>query len=304
MTDRRSLWSIASRLVPRRLKSRAKRFVREAGDSAAIERRFAELTNEIAALRSRLADAETAAGQWASLLRREAELPPPPPPHLQVRVAGKYAPGFFDSAAEACREVDVALGAAGRRLADFETILDFGCGPGRAVRVLRGLAPEARLFGADIDPEAIAWARGHYSSFGDFSVAPHHPPTLYADDRFDFILGISVFTHLPEDMQFEWLAELRRIAKPGGFLVLTTHGEEHYGKLDADVREIMRTRGFFYGDFGWNYGRSVSLPDFYQTAYHSHDYIRREWSRFFEIVEIRALGLEKHQDVVLLRRPG
>ena len=281
-----------------------KRFVRETAETSAVERRFGKLENEIAALRSRLGDAETAAGQWASLLRREAELPPPPPPHLQVRVAGKYAPGFFDSAAEACREVDVALGAAGRRLADFESILDFGCGPGRAVRILRGLAPRAHLFGADIDPEAIAWARSHYASYGDFSVAPHHPPTLYAEDRFDFILGISVFTHLPEDMQFEWLAELRRIAKPGGFLVLTTHGEEHYGKLDADVREIMRTRGFFYGDFGWNYGRSVSLPDFYQTAYHSHDYIRREWSRFFEIVEIRALGLERHQDTVLLRRPG
>ncbi|HYX19496.1 MAG TPA: class I SAM-dependent methyltransferase [Thermoanaerobaculia bacterium] len=281
-----------------------KRFVRETAETSAVERRFGKLENEIAALRSRLGDAETAAGQWASLLRREAELAPPPPPHLQVRVAGKYAPGFFDSAAEACREVDVALGAAGRRLADFESILDFGCGPGRAVRILRGLAPRAHLFGADIDPEAIAWARSHYASYGDFSVAPHHPPTLYAEDRFDFILGISVFTHLPEDMQFEWLAELRRIAKPGGFLVLTTHGEEHYGKLDTDVREIMRARGFFYGDFGWNYGRSVSLPDFYQTAYHSHDYIRREWSRFFEIVEIRALGLERHQDTVLLRRPG
>ena len=304
MTDRRSVWSIASRLVPRGFKSRAKRFVRETADSSAIERRLAELDGEIAALRSRLADAETAAGQWASLLRREAALPPPPPPHLQIRVAGKYAPGFFDSAAEACREVDVALGAAGRSLSDFEAILDFGCGPGRAIRILRALAPGARLFGCDIDPEAIAWARSHYASYGDFSVAPHHPPTLYPEGRFDLIVGISVFTHLPEDMQLEWLAELRRIARPGAFLVLTTHGEEHYGKLDADVREIMRTRGFFYGDFGWNYGRSVSLPDFYQTAYHSHDYIRREWSRFFEIVDIRALGLEKHQDTVLLRRPG
>ena len=302
MSDPGKLRGLARGLVPRRLKHGVKRAARAAAGMAAVEQRIADLEREVESLRSRLAAAEAAAGQWESLLRREASVPPPPPPHLQVRVAGKYAAGFFDSAAEGCREIEAALAPAGRVLRDFRTILDFGCGSGRAIRILHGLVPEARLFGADIDTEAIEWARKHYSSYGDFSVAPHHPPTSYPDERFDFVFAISVFTHLPEDMQLEWLAELRRITRPGGLLVLTTHGEEHYGKLDEQARAVMRTKGFFYSDFGWNYGRSVSLPDFYQTAYHSHDYVRREWSRFFEVVEIRALGLEQHQDTVLLRR--
>ena len=33
-----------------------------------------------------------------------------------------------------------------------------------------------------------------------------------------------MFTHLTEPLQWEWLAELSRILKPGGHLILTTQG--------------------------------------------------------------------------------
>jgi len=42
------------------------------------------------------------------------------------------------------------------------------------------------------------------------------PPMSYEDNMFDFVYSISIFTHLPEDMQFAWLQELQRITKPGG----------------------------------------------------------------------------------------
>jgi hypothetical protein len=44
------------------------------------------------------------------------------------------------------------------------------------------------------------------------------------------------------------------------------------------------------------------LPDFYQTAFHTHEYIRREWSRHFEVVAIHAKGVGNHQDAVLVRK--
>jgi SAM-dependent methyltransferase len=120
-------------------------------------------------------------------------------------------------------------------------------------------------------------------------------PTSYDDHSFDFIYGISVFTHLPEDMQLEWLAELARIAKPGATLLLTTHGEKHWGKFSGEEAAIMSERGFYYREAGPTDG----LPDFYKNTYHSHGYIRERWSQFLNIVDIVELGLEAHQDVVL-----
>jgi len=296
------------RLIPRSLRRELKGRVADASREATAERaaaaesRVAELEQQLSRVRSDAADLDTTVQQVLTLLRRDARIPPPPPKHLQERVVGNYVPGFLESGWEVYRELDKALEPAGRTLKDFRRILDFGCGCGRAVRALKLEHPDAAIDGTDIDEEAIAWLAWNYAPFGRFTVAPHHPPTAYPDGSFDFIYGISVFTHLPEDLQHEWLAELRRIAAPGAHLVLTTHGQTHWSKLAPDAVREMETRGFYYSDFGFNYGRSISLPDFYQTAFHSHDYIRRVWGAYFEVVAIRELAMGQHQDTVLLRK--
>ena len=45
------------------------------------------------------------------------------------------------------------------------------------------------------------------------------------------------------------------------------------------------------------------LPEHYKLAYHSHDYITREWSRFFDVREINVMALNTFQDAVVARRP-
>jgi SAM-dependent methyltransferase len=298
------------RLLPRRLRREVVRWVREksaetaAETIAPAEARIAELEARVARAAASVTELDTALQQVLTLLRREANIPPPPPKHLQERVVGGYVPGFLESGYEVCRELDAALAPAGRTLSDFRRILDFGCGSGRATRALKALHPRAELSGTDIDEEAIAWLAWNYPAVARFTVAPHRPPTSYADGAFDFVFGISVFTHLPQDMEREWLDELRRIAAPGAHLVLTTHGETHWGKLAPEIRAVVERDGFYYGDFGVNYGRSIQLPDFYQTAYHSHDYVRREWGKRFEVLAITPLGMGRHQDTVLLRKPA
>ena len=44
------------------------------------------------------------------------------------------------------------------------------------------------------------------------------PPLLFPDCAFDLVFAISVFTHLDEQYQLAWLAELRRVAQPGAIL--------------------------------------------------------------------------------------
>ena len=59
-----------------------------------------------------------------------------------------------------------------------------------------------------------------------FAVSPERPPLPYPDHRFEFAFAISIWSHFAEDAALDWLAEMRRIVKPGGRLVITTHGEQ------------------------------------------------------------------------------
>src|SRR5438046_2874585 len=62
------------------------------------------------------------------------------------------------------------------------------------------------------------------------------PPLAFANATFDLAYALSVFTHLPEAMQHDWMDELRRVVRPGGYLLLTTHGERYLERLDAGER--------------------------------------------------------------------
>lgn len=263
-----------------------------------------KLANRVLSLDEGVNDLGVLARQLQSILQREVGIPLPPPKHLQIRVVGGYTSSFIESGfTSVYPDLNRVLKPIGKELKDFKTILDYGCGCGRAIRALATLLPDSELHGTDIDAEAIGWLKENYSRFGRFSVAPPLPPTIYKDQMFDLVFGISVLTHLPEKMQFQWLGELNRITKPEGYVILTTHGEKHYKNFDPSIVKIMEEKGFYYAEPGGvNYGKIISLPDFYQNAYHSHAYIRREWGKYFSIVDIQALGMDNHQDTVLLRK--
>lgn len=254
-------------------------------------------------LASRVYDLEVEVQQLRDLLELVGGHAPPPPKHLQVRVVGNFHAGFVRSGlTSVIPQLNRALAPVDRTVADFSSILDFGCGCGRSIFALSSTLPDAELHGADIDAEAIAWLREHHAGLASYEVCPTMPPTPYGDDSFDFVFGISVLTHLPEDMQFAWLEELRRITRPGGFVVLTTHGPHHYGALTEPDRQVLADTGFLYLRSG--YGVGIDLPEFYETTFHSHDYIRREWTRCFDVVDIQEPVPGEHQDLVLLRVPS
>jgi SAM-dependent methyltransferase len=91
-------------------------------------------------------------------------------------------------------------------------ILDAGCGSGR---VLDELARFGDVVGVDLSPSAVAaaWARGH-------SVAKARVEELPFDDAtFDLVTCLDVIEHTPDDAVT--LASLRRVCKPGGWLLVT-----------------------------------------------------------------------------------
>jgi len=149
---------------------------------------------------------------------------------------------------------------------------------------MRTLAPNAQFDGIDIDANAISWCRGNLK-FANFNLSKETPPIDYAENTFDLIYVISVFTHLDEDYQFNWLAELRRIAKPGAIVVLTVNGSKN-------------GQGFF---FERSYEEGL-FPAWYQNTYHSKDYIFENFGRFFEVLGYFPQSMNAHQDVVVLQR--
>lgn len=101
-------------------------------------------------------------------------------------------------------------------------ILDFGCGIGNSIPHLREAFPEAELFGTDPSGESIRLAQESLSAVASFQVAPESG-LPYASDSFDAVLVACVFHHIPPDARLRWMAELRRVIKPGGQIFVFEH---------------------------------------------------------------------------------
>ena len=99
------------------------------------------------------------------------------------------------------------------RLGDEAEILDAGCGSGR---MLEDLVEYGTVSGLELDPDTAEFA----ASRGCGEVKQGSLERLPWDSAtFDLITCLDVLEHVPDDRGA--LAELRRVAKPGGWLLLT-----------------------------------------------------------------------------------
>ncbi len=103
-----------------------------------------------------------------------------------------------------------------------ERVLDVGCGTGTLAIEAALYEPEAEIFGFDPAASMIARAREKAQARGanvrfDVGVieAIDHP-----DASFDIVLSSLMLHHLPPSLQRQGLAEVLRVLRPGGRLVL------------------------------------------------------------------------------------
>ncbi len=224
-----------------------------------------------------------------------------PPPRLRYRVHGAIGQqGFLDVGRACATDITKLVNRHGREFNSLERVLDFGCGCGRTLRFFKDHLSTQRLYGTDIDASAITWCKRYLPNLAEWSVNEMQPPTRYVDDTFDLIYAISVFTHIDETAQFAWLGELRRIAKPGGILILTVHGDFYQRRLTEAEKAVLAEKGLLFcvGQTGrWKFD---GLPDSYQTTYHTKKYVEREWSRYFKVLEHVEQGMAGGQDAIML----
>ena len=116
-------------------------------------------------------------------------------------------------------------------------ILDWGCGPARVLRNLPKFldSRSISLYGSDYNPKTIQWCQKH---FKECHFAQNHlsPPLAFESNFFDVIYAISVLTHLSEESHFNWINEIKRVLKPKGIFILTTHGDYFKSFLSKSER--------------------------------------------------------------------
>jgi len=156
-----------------------------------------------------------------------------------MRLSVGYADNtlFLARGANSFAKIKEALERSGATLSG--RVLEWGCGCGRIIR--HALAHGLDAHGCDINADAIEWCKENIEAdrFIHCGVDPSLP---YEDESFDFVYAGSVITHLSLDLQLFWAQELRRILKPGGFMLLTFHGAYHFrhfwGRDTMVVRSI------------------------------------------------------------------
>ena len=128
---------------------------------------------------------------------------------------------------------------------DLRSVLDIGCGTGRLLIGWHCDDPTRSLAGVDIDADQIRWNREHLAGVADWRVGPLEPPLDFPDASFDLVQLISVFTHLPLDLQRRWITEVRRVLKPGGTLLMSLHGDLHANAyLTGEQRQRYESDGY------------------------------------------------------------
>ena len=121
------------------------------------------------------------------------------------------------------------------RLQPGDAVLDVGCGTGTlAMEVQRRVGRAGRVAGVDPSPEQIARAqakaaRRHVPIEFQVGVIEQLP---FPDQTFDVVLSTLMMHHLPASLKRQGLAEIARVLKSGGRLVVAdfTRKQERAGR--------------------------------------------------------------------------
>lgn len=201
----------------------------------------------------------------------------------------------------------------GHALAADARVLDFGCSSGRHLRVLRAWRSDVSWMGCDPNRPAIEWARAHLPGV-EFFVSPQEPPLDLESGSLDLAYAISVWSHFASDAAERWLAEMHRLIRPGGLLVLTVQGLAsvvHYLRIDAiaaaaavhAVEDLLATGHHYLDPFGPGGDWGVVSPD-WGMAYMTLEWLAQRAAPEWSLALYEGARLDTNQDLVVLERAG
>jgi ubiquinone/menaquinone biosynthesis C-methylase UbiE len=116
-----------------------------------------------------------------------------------------------------------------------ERILDFGCGTGTLMLMIKRAGPGCDVYGIDIDPDVlvIAEKKAHHDEVNIHLILYDGVTLPFADRTFDKIVSSLVVHHLSRDDKPRLFGELYRVLKKGGELHILDFGiqRSQYARL-------------------------------------------------------------------------
>jgi O-antigen biosynthesis protein len=111
-------------------------------------------------------------------------------------------------------------------MADGKTVLDIASGEGYGTHILASKAKQ--VFGVDINPDLVEHAAGKYQGenirffHGSVTQIPLGP------DSVDLIVSFETLEHVSEEMQQQFLLEVKRVLKRAGVFIVSTPDKKNY----------------------------------------------------------------------------
>jgi ubiquinone/menaquinone biosynthesis C-methylase UbiE len=188
-------------------------------------------------------------------------------------------------------------------------VLDFGCGCGR-VLINLSASKDAIFSGVDVDKSAISYLE---NILPDVKLAKtqFNPPLPFANEQFDCVYSISIWSHLAFEDQSKWLLEIKRIVKNDGLILISTQGytflnrrRENQDKMFKDVKDSqLQKEGIIFRSYSPKMDRKKWCPGVkgnYGSALHCPQWIKSEWGKFLYIKDIKIKEIDNTQDLVVM----
>jgi CBS domain-containing protein/SAM-dependent methyltransferase len=186
-----------------------------------------------------------------------------------VMVSGMSVSGYLQVARTAVDCIAAALASVGKT--SVASILDFACGHGRVLRMLKAVFPEARIAACDVDPDAVEFCARLFGATP--FVSSEDPSDVEIEGTYDLIWCGSLLTHVDEDRWLPFLELWRDLLGESGVAVFSVHGPHSVdllrdGRMPWAISPQQREQllagydedGFAYVDYigSERYGISIS----------------------------------------------
>jgi SAM-dependent methyltransferase len=234
-----------------------------------------------------------------------AALPPMAPAQVQRDWTGTDGQALMN---QSCAFVNSVVRAAQQHLSrpvDGATVLDYGCGWGRLLRLMLRYTPAERIWGLDPWDRSIELCREHRIPV-NLAVSDYLPKDLpVGSARFDLIFAFSVFTHLSPRCALQVMRTLRAYVNDDGLLAITVRPAD-YWRLHTPFPPGITSEAMLaaHRDAGYAFiphNRPAIEGDVtYGDASYSLDHVRSTWTGW-TIVTSETNATDPHQTIIFLR---